>query len=190
MLSPFITRRWSPYAFNSKIRVEPEKLSSCLEAARWAPSSYNEQPWHIVTADLHSDPAAHAKMISFMVDFNQGWAKHAPVIGLIASRKQSSLYPDKPNSHHQYDCGAAMAMFSVQATELGLLVHQMSGFDAERATAETLLPEGFTALTMFTVGYEATDLTEFPELYRERHEKQKARIRKEQVQVSSTFQAK
>lgn len=115
MINALIARRWSPYAFCSKTRVEPEKLAACVEAARWAPSCYNEQPWHIVTADLHTDPAGHAKMVSFMVDFNQGWAKHAPVVGLIASRKQSQLYPEKENSHHHYDCGAAMAMFSVQA---------------------------------------------------------------------------
>ena len=66
----------------------------------------------------------------------------------------------------------------------------MSGFDAGKATAETELPEGFTAITMFTVGYEATDLSEFSELYRERHEKQKARVRKEPSQVASVFKSK
>lgn len=189
MLSPLITRRWSPYAFCAKSRVEPEKLQACLEAARWAPSSYNEQPWHIVTADLHSDPEAHAKMLSFMVDFNQGWAKYAPVIGLIATQKESQLFK-RPNPHSEYDCGAAMAFFSLQATEMGLFVHQMAGFDAEKATAETALPEGFSVLTMFAMGYETEDLSHLPELYRERHQKQKARVRKEPAQAFSTFTAK
>lgn len=185
MLNPLITRRWSPYAFCSKTRVEPEKLAACLEAARWAPSSYNEQPWHIVTADLHADPAAHEKMLSFMVEFNQGWAKHAPVVGLIACRKQSQIFAGNPNAHAEYDCGAAMAMFSLQATELGLFVHQMAGFDAAKATAETVLPEGFSVLTMFALGYEASDLSHLSQLYRDRHEKQKARVRKEPAQVST-----
>jgi len=183
-LNSLLTRRWSPYAFNPSRRIEPEKLALCFEAARWTPSSYNEQPWHIVYADKFADPSAHARLLSFMVEFNSGWAQHAPVLGLIARRTQSQVF-NKSNPHAEYDCGAAMAMLMVQATELGLSVHQMAGFDPAKADTEVKFPEGFASLTIFAMGYVAEDISFLPELYQERHEKQRARIRKDVGQVAS-----
>lgn len=188
-LNSLLSRRWSPYAFNPGRLVEPEKLALCLEAARWAPSSYNEQPWHIVYADKFSNPEAHARLLSYMVDFNSGWAQHAPVVGLI-SRRLKSQFQNTPNSHAEYDCGAAMAMLAVQATDLGLHLHQMSGFNPVKADTETKLPEGFSSMTMFALGYLADDVSFLPELYRERNEKQRIRVRKDQGQVSSPAEFK
>ena len=188
-LSPLITSRWSPYAFCPKTRVEPEKLEACFEAARWAPSSYNEQPWHFSYAEKNSDPLGHAKLVSFMVEFNQQWAQHAPVLGVISTHKESELFK-KFNSHAQYDCGAAMAFFTFQATELGLSVHQMAGFDPVKATSELILPEGFEALTIFAVGYAAEDSSFLPEFLQERQKKQKSRVRKEFPLVASVAQFK
>lgn len=188
-LTPLITERWSPYAFCSKTCVEPEKLAACFEAARWAPSSYNEQPWHFTYADKFVDPAAHAKLVSFMVEFNQQWAQHAPVLAIVSTHKESELFK-KPNPHAEYDCGAAVAFFTVQATELGLSVHQMAGFDPVKATDELVLPEGYTALTIFAVGYAAQESNFLPEFLRERQEKQKARVRKEFDLVASPAQFK
>lgn len=188
-LTPLITRRWSPYAFCSKTRVEPEKLMACFEAARWAPSSYNEQPWHFTYADKHSDPSSHAKMLAFMVEFNQQWAQHAPVIGIVSTHRKSDLFK-KSNPHAEYDCGAAMAFFTFQATELGLAVHQMAGFDPIKATTELSLPEGYEALTIFAVGYGADDSSFLPEFLQERQIKQKARVRKEFTLVASPAEFK
>lgn len=182
-LTPLISRRWSPYAFCSKTPIESTKLNACLEAARWAPSSYNEQPWHISYVDKFIDPLGHAKMISLLVEFNQQWAQHAPVIGVISTHVQSELF-NKPNAHAQYDCGAAMAFLTIQATELDLFVHQMAGFDSEKATNELILPDGYTALTVFALGYAADDDSFLPEFLQERNEKQKARVRKEFTQVA------
>ena len=178
-LTPLITRRWSPYAFDSSRQVEIEKLMACLEAARWAPSSSNEQPWHFSYADKFTDPAAHAQILKFLVEFNQGWAQHAPLLGIISTRHLSALFENKMNTHAEYDCGAAMAFFTVQATELGLVVHQMAGFDSVKATEDLSLPESFTALTVFAVGYAADEANFLPEFLQERDEKQKARVRKE-----------
>jgi nitroreductase len=177
-LTPLISRRWSPYAFCPKTRVEPEKLMSCFEAARWAPSSYNEQPWHYVYADKFDHPEEHSKLVSFMVDFNQSWAKFAPVIAIVSAHKQSDLF-NKPNPHAEYDCGASTAFFTVQAMQLGLQVHQMAGFDCIRASNELDLPPGYTALTIFAVGYAARNPNFLNEALQERHEKQKTRIRKD-----------
>lgn len=188
-LNTLITRRWSPYAFCSKTRVEAEKLSLCFEAARWAPSSYNEQPWHIVYADKFEDPVGHARLLSFMVEFNQQWAQHAPIIGLIATHHQSDLFK-RPNPHSEYDCGAAMSYLTIQATELGLSVHQMAGFDPVMANKELILPEGYTSLTVFALGYMAEVTSFLPQLLQERHEKQKNRIRKAIPHVVSKPQFK
>ena len=188
-LTPLITRRWSPYAFCSKTRVEPEKLMACFEAARWAPSSYNEQPWHFTYADKYSDPDGHAKMISFLVEFNQQWAQYAPIIGIISTHRESELFK-KANSHAEYDCGTAMAFFTCQATELGLSVHQMAGFDPIKATSELILPDGYEALTIFAVGYEADDSSFLPKFLQDRNEKQRARVRKDFSLVTSTAQFK
>lgn len=188
-LTPLITKRWSPYAFCPKTRIEPEKLSACFEAARWAPSSYNEQPWHFTYADKFVDPAAHAKILSFLVEFNQQWARHAPVLVLISCHGESELFK-KPNPHAEYDCGAAVAFFSIQATEVGLAVHQMAGFDPEKATTDLILPDGYTALTIFAVGYPAQESNFLPEFLQERQEKQKARVRKEFEYVASPAQFK
>ena len=188
-LTPLITRRWSPYAFNPTRHVEPEKLMACFEAARWAPSSYNEQPWQFIYADKFADPAGHARMLSFMVEFNQQWAQHAPVIGIISTHRESELFK-KPNPHAEYDCGAAMAFFTFQATELGLAVHQMAGFDPDKATNELDLPDGYKALTIFAVGYTAEDSSFLPEFLQERHKKQQARVRKDLSLVSSAAKFK
>ena len=188
-LTPLISKRWSPYAFCSKTRVEPEKLAVCFEAARWAPSSYNEQPWHFTYADKFVDPSAHAKLVSFMVEFNQQWAQHAPVLAIVSTHRESELFK-KPNPHAEYDCGAAVAFFTVQATELGLAVHQMAGFDPQKATNELILPDGYSALTIFAVGYAAQESHFLPEFLQERQEKQKARVRKEFSLVASPAQFK
>lgn len=188
-LTSLITRRWSPYAFSPTTRVEPEKLQACFEAARWAPSSYNEQPWHFTYADKFVDPAAHAKLVSFMVEFNQQWAQHAPVLAIVSTHRESELLK-KPNSHAEYDCGAATAFFSVQATELGLAVHQMAGFDPDKVNNELVLPEGYTALTIFAVGYAADECNFLPGFLQERQKKQKARVRKEIALVASPAQFK
>lgn len=188
-LTPLITRRWSPYAFASSRPVEPEKLQACFEAARWAPSSYNEQPWHFSYADKAVDPEAHTKFLSFMVEFNQQWAQFAPVLAIISTHRESELFK-KPNPHAEYDCGAAVAFFTVQATELGLAVHQMAGFDPVKATAELNLPEGYTALTIFAVGYAADESNFLPEFLQERQEKQKARVRKDLSLVAAPAQFK
>lgn len=183
-LTPLISKRWSPYAFSSETRVEPEKLMVCFEAARWAPSSYNEQPWHFTYADKFTDPVAHAKFVSFMVEFNQQWARHAPVLAIISTHRESELFK-KINPHAEYDCGAAVTFFTIQATEIGLSVHQMAGFDPIKARNELVLPDGYSALTIFAVGYAAQETKFLPEFLQERHEKQKTRIRKELSLVAS-----
>src|SRR5580700_5239075 len=124
-----IRDRWSPRAFASK-PVEPAVLASLFEAARWAPSSNNEQPWAYLVA-TKDNPEDFAKMLSVLVDFNAGWAKSAPVLVLAVARLN---FPNgNPNRNAFYDTGAATALLSVEATARGLGVHQMAGFDHAKA---------------------------------------------------------
>jgi nitroreductase len=144
-----IRHRWSPRAFSDK-PVEPAVLASLFEAARWAPSSNNEQPWAYLVA-TKDNPEDFAKMVSVLVEFNADWAKNAPVLVLAASRLK---FPNgNPNRNAFYDTGAATALLSVEATARGLSVHQMAGFDPAKAKQVFEIPEDCEAIAAIAVGY-------------------------------------
>jgi nitroreductase len=144
-----IRDRWSPRAFSDK-PVEPAILASLFEAARWAPSSNNEQPWAYLVA-TKDNPQDFAKMLSVLVDFNAGWAKSAPVLVLAMSRLKFSNA--NPNRNAFYDTGAATALLSVEATARGLAVHQMAGFDPAKAKQVFQIPEDCEAIAAIAIGY-------------------------------------
>ena len=123
-----IRDRWSPRAFLDKA-VEPERLLSLLEAARWAPSSYNEQPWIFLVA-TKEQPEEFEKMLGCLVEGNQGWAKAAPVL-MISVAKLSFTKNNKENRCALHDVGLASAMLTLQAVELGLVTHGMAGIEIE-----------------------------------------------------------
>ena len=145
-----IQKRWSPRAFSGQ-PVPPEVLRSLFEAARWAPSSNNEQPWaFLVTAS--DDKENHAKMLSTLVEFNQGWAKHAPVLAIAVS-ELAFAKNGHPNRNAFYDTGAAVALLTVEATYQGLFVHQMAGFDPHKAIELFEIPSGWEPIAALTIGY-------------------------------------
>src|SRR2546426_5475838 len=119
-----LRKRWSPRAFSSR-PVEPDKLRSLWEAARWAPSSYNEQPWSFIVA-TKEDEAEYARLLSCLVEGNIQWAQHAPVL-MVSVARLSFDEDGNPNLHAFHDVGQAVANLIVQATALGLVVHQMAG---------------------------------------------------------------
>jgi nitroreductase len=145
-----IRERWSPRAFSEK-DVAPETLRSLFEAARWAPSSSNEQPWSFIVA-TRNDPENFDKVLQPLVEFNVNWAKHAAVVG-FAVCELAFVKNKAPNRNAQYDTGAAMALLSVEATGRGLFVHQMAGFDPETAREVFGIPAGWDAIAAFAVGY-------------------------------------
>src|SRR5207253_1705055 len=120
-----IRERWSPRAFASK-SVPQNVLRSLFEAARWAPSSYNEQPWAYLVA-TRDEQDSFERMLSVLVEFNANWAKSAPVMA-IAVAELAFAKNNAPNRNAQYDLGAATALLSVEATAEGLAVHQMAGW--------------------------------------------------------------
>ncbi|HEV8385971.1 MAG TPA: nitroreductase family protein [Candidatus Acidoferrales bacterium] len=164
-LHELLERRWSPVAFSPQ-PVEPEKLRSVLEAARWAASSFNEQPWVYLVA-TKDDPENFQRLLSCLVESNQAWATNAPVLMLSVAK----LHFDKngkPNRHALHDVGAASASLTLQGTALGLFVHQMAGFDAEKARREFSIPEGWEPGAAIALGYLGDDST-LPDKLRERN---------------------
>jgi nitroreductase len=145
-----LEKRFSPYAFSSR-PVEAEKLRKLFEAARTAPSSYNEQPWRFVLATCQV-PEAFERLLETLTERNRQWARHAPVL-VLSVAKLDFTHNGQPNRHAWYDAGQAAAYLTLQATELGLYVHQMAGFDSEKARQLLEIPEGYEPAAMMAVGY-------------------------------------
>ena len=154
-----LRRRWSPRAFADR-PVEPEKLSSLLEAARWAPSSYNEQPWAYLLA-TREQPAEFARLLSVLVEGNIAWAQRAPVLMLSLARLNFERN-GRPNRHAFHDVGLASENLVIQATAMGLAVHQMAGFQVDKAREVFNIPEGWEPAAAIALGYpgEADSLPE------------------------------
>lgn len=146
-----IVQRWSPRAF-ADTPVETTKLQSLFEAARWAASAFNEQPWRFIVA-TKDDEAAYAKALGCLVEANQAWAKAAPVIVLTVS---SNAYKKNGNDNRValHDLGQAAAHLGIEAANQGLIIHQMAGIDQDKIASKYNLPEGFTAQTGIAIGYE------------------------------------
>lgn len=145
-----IRERWSPRAFADK-PVPQDVLRSIFEAARWAPSSNNEQPWAYIVAPK-DDKESFGKMLSVLVEFNAQWARSAPVLALAVA-KLTFAKNNAPNRNAYYDTGAASALLSVEATAQGLAVHQMAGFDPEKARQVFGIPPGWEPIAALAIGY-------------------------------------
>jgi nitroreductase len=145
-----LRRRWSPRAFADR-PVEREKLLSLFEAARWAPSSSNEQPWHYIVA-TKDDPEEFARLLGCLVEGNHRWAKGAPVL-MLSVASTAFARNGKPNKHAFHDVGQAVANLTVQATSLGLFVHQMAGFVPEKARETYSIPENMEPVAALALGY-------------------------------------
>jgi nitroreductase len=159
-----IRHRWSPRAFSEK-PIPPEALRSLFEAARWAPSSNNEQPWAFLVAS-RTDKENFDRSLEALVEFNANWVKHAPVVGFAVSELAFGK-TGKLNRNAHYDTGAAMAYLTMEATSRGLFVHQMAGFDPEKVRQNFGVPQGWEAIAAFAIGY-AGDPSSLPEPYRSR----------------------
>ncbi|MBD9359610.1 nitroreductase family protein [Methylomonas fluvii] len=149
-----IASRWSPRAFAADKAVSHPDLTACLEAARWAPSCFNDQPWRFVVCDKSSNLAAWETALSVIVEKNQLWAKNAPVF-ILTVAMQNFNHNGKANRFAAYDTGAATLSLCLQANALGLITHQMGGFDADKARQVLKLPDDCTPMAMLALGYQA-----------------------------------
>lgn len=144
-----LKKRWSPRAFEDRA-VEVEKLQRIFEAASWAPSSFNEQPWRFIVG-IKGD-ATYDKIYNALLPGNQAWAKSAPVLIFFLGKKSFS-YDGNTNYVHKYDTGQAAAYLTFQATEEGLHVHQMGGIDRDKARISFDIPDDFSIVTAAAIGY-------------------------------------
>jgi nitroreductase len=159
-----LRRRWSPRAFADQ-PVEREKIQRLLEAARWAPSCFNEQPWAFILATTEH-PEEHQKLLSCLVEGNQIWAKRAPLL-LLTVAKRHFDHNGQVNPHAYHDVGLAVGNLVLQATAMNLAVHQMAGILPDTIREGYALPAGYEAVTGIAIGYQG-DASTLPDPLRER----------------------
>ncbi len=147
-IEPILFHRWSPRAMSGE-EISEQELMILFEAARWAPSSYNAQPWRFLYA--RRGTANWDRFFDLMVEFNQGWTKHAAVLVVVVSRKTFESN-DQAAPTHSFDAGAAWQNLALQGSTMGLVVHGMQGFDYEKARAVLNIPEHFQVDAMIAVG--------------------------------------
>jgi len=159
-----IASRWSPYSFANR-SVSDDDLRSLFEAARWAASSYNEQPWSYIVAKKE-DAEEFGRLVSCLVDANQTWAKTSAVLALGVS-KLNSARNNQPNRAAIHDLGLAAGNLVLEATARGLAVHQMIGILPDKVREVYSIPEGHEPMTALAIGY-AGDPSNLPEELRAR----------------------
>lgn len=147
-----IKNRWSPVAFDNSKMVEVAKIGSLLEAARWAASCFNAQPWYFILA-TKENLEEYNKLFSCIVEANQKWVKNVPVL-MIAVARLNFSHNNKPNRHAFHDVGLALGNLTLQAESMGLRVHSMGGFDVQKTKDIYQISEGFEPLTAVAIGYQ------------------------------------
>lgn len=146
-----VRRRWSPRSFADR-PVAPEVLRSLFEAARWAPSAGNGQPWSFIIADRFRDPAGFAQMLALLNPSNQTWAQHAPILAIGVTQRIRD--EGKEARHALYDLGMAVENLVLQAVDLDVLAHQMAGFDFASAREIYAIPDAHEAIVAIALGYQ------------------------------------
>lgn len=167
----YLQLRWSPVAFASKL-VEKETLRSLFEAARWAASSFNEQPWSYLVA-TKDEPEEFQKMLGVLVEGNQAWAKNAPVLAISVAKK-TFAQNGKPNRFSWHDVGQASANLTFEATSRGLAVHQMAGFNPGKTRELYGIPDDYEPVAAMAIGYPG-DVDQLPEDLRNREKAERTR---------------
>lgn len=184
-ISDLIKRRWSPRVFSSRL-IGEEKIMSLFEAARWAPSSRNEQPWRFVYA-TRDDRENFTRIADLLVEGNS-WAKKSALLIVVLARKNFTGN-NKENYNAMYDSGAAAENLFLEAINQGLFAHEMIGFALEKALEVLAVPENFMPASLIAVGYPATlsDLEMFEPSLKERELSQRERLAIKQIISKGKF---
>ncbi|WP_310392265.1 nitroreductase family protein [Hymenobacter sp.] len=148
---PVLAQRRSPRAYAAQ-PVPTEALHQIFAAAASAASCFGEQPWRYIVGSRASSAKAYDAILSSMGEFNQAWANQAPVLA-VSIAKLNFSHDDNPNRHALHDVGQATATLAIQATELGLQIHQMAGFSVDKIRESFRLPAGYEPVAVFTLGY-------------------------------------
>lgn len=168
-----IANRWSGRAYDDSRPLSRNQIISLLEAARWAPSCYGDQPWRFIVFDKVTNEPAWQQALDCMAEGNRQWAKSAPLL-LVACADSVLSKTGDDNRWGQYDTGAASENLCLQATAMGLMVHQMGGFDVDKCRQSFSIPEQFMPMAMMAVGYQLPK-DAIPEEMRERENNPRAR---------------
>lgn len=172
-ISSMITTRRSGRAYDVDIEIDAAQIRMLCEAAHWAPSCYGDEPWRFIVWNKHKDAVAWQRALDCLAPGNQEWAKNAPILILSASSPNFN-HNNKPNRWNGYDTGAASLNLCLQATHLGLMSHQMGGFDTDKLKQAFQIPEEIECWAMIAVGAPADIDSLSPEL---KQREQKARSR-------------
>ena len=169
-IADLIAQRWSPRAFDASKPVSNVQVLSLLEAARWAPSCFGDQPWRFIVCQKNSkqnaDESAWKNAFDCLAPSNQTWVKAAPILMLTCADTLFG-HNQQPNRWAQHDTGAAAENLCLQASHMGLAAHQMGGFNADLARDKFAIPAQFTPMAMIAVGY-AGDPNQLPEELKQR----------------------
>ena len=147
-INPLILSRWSPRSMTGE-ELGDDDIMSLFEAARWAPSSFNNQPWRFIYAKRNTEH--WDKLFNLLVDVNKTWAKNAALLAVVISRKNFE-FNEKPARTHQFDTGSAWENLALEASSRGIVAHGMQGFDYEKAKTELGIPADFEVLAMVAIG--------------------------------------
>ncbi len=150
-----IAQRWSPRAFDSSAPIPKESLTALLEAARWAPSCFGDEPWRFIVCNKFDDETSWGNALGTLAEKNQFWARNAPLL-IIAVADSQFMKNGNPNRWGQYDTGAAAENLCLQATAVGLAAHQMGGFDVGKARDAFNIPDRYTPMAVIAVGKPAS----------------------------------
>ena len=150
-----LARRWSPRAFDPNRPVTRDQLRTLLEAGRWAPSCNGDEPWRYLIWDKARDPQGWQKAYDCLNENNKKWVKNVTLL-MMSCAGSAFEATGKPNRWTQHDTGAASVSMALQAVAMGLVIHQMGGWDAEKARAAFAIPPEYTPMAMIAVGYQAS----------------------------------
>jgi nitroreductase len=181
-IHPLISTRRSIRAFADR-EVSADELHALFDAARWAASAFNEQPWRFIVA--RKNEAGFQEMCSCLNEWNRNWAKHASFL-VLAMTKQTLTQTGKPNRHASHDLGLAIGNLSTQATASGIYLHQMAGFDVQQAIEVFNLPADFEPVTIIAGGYPG-DLSLLNEDLQKRETAERTRKQLDELVFSGKF---
>lgn len=150
-----LKQRHSGYSFDATKDVSEEQIQALIEASKTTPSCFNDQPWYFVFADRKKNPESYNKILNSLVEKNQQWAKNAPVlVAIIADSK--FRHNNGANRWGSYDTGAAAFALMLQATDMGLMTHQMGGFDEKKIQKDLNIPARYSPISVMAIGYEVS----------------------------------
>ena len=169
-INPLILNRWSPRSMTGE-ELDNEEIMSLFEAARWAPSSYNNQPWRFIYAKRNTEH--WDRLFNLLAEGNRAWAENSALLVVVISRKNFE-YNEKPARTHQFDAGSAWENLALEAFSRGIVAHGMQGFDYDKARIDLEIPTDFEVMAMIAIGKKGPRENLSPEL----QEKEKLTDRK------------